>query len=141
MFGAAYIVDVSILTIAAKSLRVGYISKIKEDETGTAAAISRRRSDGNGIVELLVDNDIVAASQRKIREVSSQISLGQLNGCSSRIDCEKLSCGLVDEVIVYQWASTYLAHVVNLDAGALQFATNEHVVFVGTNFLPECVSC
>ena len=49
--------------------------EIEKDQTSTAAIISWGRTDGNGVIELLVDDNVVTASERKISEVTGQVIL------------------------------------------------------------------
>jgi hypothetical protein len=83
--------DVSILRIRAESNGVRRISEIEEDKTAKVTAISRSCPYSDSVVELFVNDDIVASSERKIGEVASQV-LGVVedNGCTGCINVKEL---------------------------------------------------
>ena len=69
---ATYIVHVAILAIATESNRVAGVFEAEEVKSTHAALITRLYADSDGVVGLLVDDNVVAASQRKrLDEVAS----------------------------------------------------------------------
>lgn len=84
--------DVAITLGASKRLGLGRISKIEEVETrSTVGVCSRLSTNGDGILELLVDNNVVGtANRQKSVEVASKVLLGVKDDRLLGVDLQKL---------------------------------------------------
>lgn len=132
-----YIVDVSILTIAAQVDGVGRVVEAEEVQTTHAALVTRLDADSNTVVGFLVYHDVVAATQRKgaVEVTSEVLGVIELNRGVLLLDVEELLIVRNELIVMLSW-TTHLLHVEDLDTVALELTTNHHVVLVGADLGP-----
>jgi len=89
---ALRIVDVTITLGASKRLGLGRISEIEEVKTGSTVGVcSWLSADGDSVLELLVDNNVMStANRQKSVEVASKVLLGVKDDRLLGVDLQKL---------------------------------------------------
>ena len=103
-------------------------------------ASTRSSSNGDSVFQLLVDNNVVGLSTWETVEDAGNILLvGPCNWSISELDSEEL-----DHVRTFLNRSlllskTHLSHIHNLDTVVAKLRTNQDIVLVATDFLPERV--
>jgi hypothetical protein len=113
-------VDVTITLGASKRLGLGRISEIEEVQTGSTVGVcSRLSANGDRVLELLVDNNIVSTTNRKQSvEVASKILLGVKDDRLLGVDLQKL--GKIED----------------LDTMADGFGSDDDIVLVSADLTP-----
>lgn len=77
---ALRIVDIAVLTSAARAVWVGNVVDVDVDQSSSAFAVARLRANGNGVAKLLVLQDVLV----RLRECLAQICRGlPLRRCES----------------------------------------------------------
>lgn len=110
--------DVAIAGRAAGRGRVGDVLEVDEDQAGGAGRVPGRRADGDGVLELLVDDDVVRAADGQVVEVARQVGIAKGLG-AGRVDVGEL--GQVEE----------------LDSVLLRLAADHDVALVAADFAPD----
>ena len=90
------IMDVAIACRAARTPRIGRVCHVEINQSTTAGKITSDadslvttyRTHGDRVIELLVDNNVVGAANRKLVPMACQISLGEV-GRASRVQSEQ----------------------------------------------------
>lgn len=85
------VVDVAVLRSATFGVGLGWIVEVNEDETSTASRGPGCSSNSYSIVELLVDNNVVAATGRKVGEQASEVCLWVKGLRLKRVDSQELA--------------------------------------------------
>lgn len=139
---STYIVDVAIGTVAAEPDGVGDVGQVDIDETGGAIVVTGTGANDEQQVLLLVNDDVVAAALRKVHEVGSHVRRGVVDDDAlAGVDIEQLVVAQVSHSTLQRRANgrvaVYLAHVEDLDAVADELRSNDHVVLVAPDLLPE----
>lgn len=131
--------NITILSVTAQRNRVRRVIKAEEVKSTHTALIARGHTDSHGVVGLLVNHNVVAASKGKcLVEVACQVFvIAEEHRGIGGVDLKKLL--LVSEMEILRLQSdTCLAHVENLHAVALELAADEHVVVIGADLGPVC---
>lgn len=115
------VVDITILWVDTQSHRVRGVSEIEEDHSSLRSRSSGPGSNRDTVVLLLVNDHVVRGTSGEVTEVTGEIDLvGECDGLGG-IDGQQLR------------------HVEDLDAVTGQLGTDEHVVLVGANLVPDTV--
>lgn len=87
-----YVVDISILAVAAQGNGIAGVLKTEEVQTAHAAFRAGLNTDSNSVLGFLVDDDIMAAAQwERFDKVTGQVILvSEQNGSFGRIDVQEL---------------------------------------------------
>lgn len=129
--------NIAIIGISAYPDGIRRVCKIEEDEPTSSSSIARRSSHRNTVVELLVDYDVMGTPKGQICEVTSQVLGIVEDDCwAGGVNGKKLKYSQ-HVLIVPRNAKLYLLHVKDLDTVVVQLATNEHVMLVGTDLVPD----
>lgn len=103
----AYIVNVAVLAVAAQANGVGGVLEVEEDEARGARVLAGTGTDGDAVVQVLVDDHVVTGADGEVGEVAGDVALGVENdGSVAGVDVEKL-CGLaslVSSYLKYYWS-------------------------------------
>lgn len=67
--------NVAVIGVAADTSRVGGVGQIEEDQATEAVLITGASTDGDTVVGLLVDDDVVGRADGQLVEVTGQILL------------------------------------------------------------------
>lgn len=114
--------NVSILGTAARRERLGRILHIDIDESSSAGVVSWLSPHCHGIVELLVDNDIVRSSDWEIVKETCQVGPGVKSLGAARAEVEQL------------------AHVEDLNVMVHGLGADDEVVAICLDFTPAVSS-
>jgi hypothetical protein len=80
-------VDVAIASSTARAGNIGHVGSVEEDQTSTAREITRTdtnsgvatdRSTSNGVVHLLVHDNVVGTADWKLVPVGGEVILGEI---------------------------------------------------------------
>lgn len=112
------IVDVTIARRAAGCGRVGDVLEVDEDQARGAARVPGLRADSYGVLELLVDDDVVRAADGQLVEVARQVGVAKGHG-AGRVDVGELG------------------HVEELHAVLLGLAADHDVALVASDLAPD----
>lgn len=93
-----HVVHVAILAVASEILRVAGILEAEEVQTAHAAFGTRHDTDSNGVLGLLVDDNVVTASQGETLDVVARqvLAVGKENRGLGRVDVKKLGKSVSD---------------------------------------------
>lgn len=94
------------------------VGQVDEDQARAAAGIAGHGADGDGIVELLVDDDVVRRADGQAVEVAREVLLREGDG-GRRVDVEQL------------------IPVEDLDTMRAGLTANDNVVLVATDLAPD----
>lgn len=114
--------DVTIARRAAGRGRVGDVLEVDEDQARGAARVPGLRADGDGVLELLVDDDVVRAADGQLVEVARQVGVAEGHG-AGRVDIGELG------------------HVEELHAVLLCLAADHDVALVASDLAPDAGRC
>lgn len=85
---ALRIVHVTIVWVATRRRRLGWIREIYEDQATTAGGVARRGTNCVAPVRLLVDHDVVGAANGQAGEEAGNIRLTVERDWARRVDVE-----------------------------------------------------
>ena len=112
--------DVTILSLVTGGEGLGRVAQINEDQASLLGAVPGGGTDGNGVLEVVVDDNVVGTADGELLEETSKI-LDRVKGL-----------GLLGGLDVQQ-----LAHVEDLDVVVLGLGANDGVVVENTDLTPN----
>lgn len=123
---ALCIVNITVSSSTARRKHIGRISHVQVDKTATAGKVatntnglvSTHGSNSNGVVKLLVDNDVMRTPSGKLVPVAGKVVLGEVVRIG-RVEVENL------------------LHIENLDARVDGLRANDSIIAQNTDLAPS----
>lgn len=133
--------DITIAARAPRRSRIGRIRQVDEDQACPAPGVAGNRADGNRVLRLLVDDDVVGRPLGQSVEMVDILGIAEDDGVG-RVDVEQLDDkkekNLSANLLIRDTGRiTYLRHVEDLHSVARGFTADDHVVLVATDLAPS----
>lgn len=99
--------DITVTSRAARRARFAWITQVDEYETRSTCRCTRYSTDGDGVLQLLVDDDVVGPPNGESIKVTRQVGIAAESHRAGRVDVDEL--GHVEDLytVVERLAADY----------------------------------